>query len=126
MDFIFQLVVNILSVIGDLTGLSYNEVNIVLYYIVIPFSWTILLDKIFKIHYFKLSYGLIVLTLLLFIKDFSIFSDWLFDKSAAFLMFLGDYVIMSVIVCVVLVIIIYLVLFYFAFFNKKALLISQK
>ena len=74
MDLIFQIVVVLLNLIGDLTGLTYNEINIVVYYIVIPFSWTILLDKIFKIHYLKLSYGLIVIVSLIVIKDFSLFS----------------------------------------------------
>jgi len=119
MDIIFQLVAFTLNVISDLTGLSYNEVNIVVYYIFIPFTWTILLDKIFKFHYIKLSFGYIIIALLIIIKDFSKFSDWLFDQSATFLMFLGDYIIMSVIVCVFLIIIIYLLLFYFAFFYKK-------
>ena len=119
MDIIFQLVAFTLNEISDLTGLSYNEVNIVVYYIVIPFTWTILLDKIFKFHYLKLTFSLIVVALLVIIKDFSKFSDWLFDLSATFLMFLGDYIIMSVIICVFLIIIIYLVLFYFAFFHKK-------
>ena len=119
MDLIFQIVVVLLNIIGDLTGLTYNEINIVVYYIVIPFTWTILLDKIFKIHYLKLSYGLIVIVSLIVIRDFSLFSDWLFQKSADFLLFFGDYIIASVVVCVFLVVAIYVILFYFAYFYKK-------
>ncbi len=125
MDLIFQIVVVLLNIIGDLTGLTYNEINIVVYYIVIPFTWTILLDKIFKIHYLKLSYGLIVIVSLIVIKDFTLFSDWLFQKSADFLLFFGDYIIASVVICVFLVVAIYVILFYFAFFYKKTVALNS-
>ena len=118
MNDIFESVVEILVGISQITGLSYNEVNIIVYYIIIPFSWTVLLDKIFKFHYFKISFSLIILGFLLFIKDYYDFCDWLFEKSADFLLSLGDYIIMSVIVCVFLVIIVYMVLIYFAYLKK--------
>jgi len=118
MGIIFQLVAGTLFGIAEITGLSYNEVNIIVYYIIIPFTWTVLLDKIFKFHYFKISFSLIILGFLLFIKDYYDFCDWLFEKSADFLLSLGDYIIMSVIVCVFLVIIVYMVLIYFAYLKK--------
>ena len=41
---IFFIVANSLLSIGRKTGLTYNEVNILVYYLLIPLSWTIMLD----------------------------------------------------------------------------------
>lgn len=40
----FSLVANSLSVIGRRTGLTYNEVNILVYYLLIPLSWCAMVD----------------------------------------------------------------------------------
>jgi hypothetical protein len=119
MSLIFQLVAGVLALIADLTGYTYNEVNIIVYYIIIPLSWTVLFDKIFKFHYTKIAYSLVILGTLLIINNFTDFSDWLFEKSADFLFGLGDYVLASVFVCVFLIIIVYGVLIYFAYYYKK-------
>jgi len=120
MSIIFQLVAGALAIIADLTGYTYNEVNIIVYYIIIPLSWTVLFDKIFKFHYTKIAYSVIILGSLLIINDFTDFSDWLFEKSADFLFSLGDYVFASVFVCVFLIIIVYAVLIYFAYYFNKS------
>ena len=119
MTAIFELVENLLSGISNFTGFSYKEINIIVYYIIIPFTWMILIDKMLKFHYLKIIYGLATIFTLVMIKDFSIFSDWLFLKSVAFLLFFGDYIVSSVMICVFLVILIYSILIYLAFFNKK-------
>jgi hypothetical protein len=119
MDIIFEIVANILYGISQITGLTYNEVNIIVYYIIIPLSWIILLDKILKFNYLKIGFCLIIICLFFFIKGFSKFSDWLFNKSVEFLLFWGDYTIASVVICVFLVVFVYVVLIYFAFFHKK-------
>lgn len=41
---IFASVASSLLWIGRKTGLTYNEVNILVYYLLIPLSWTIMLD----------------------------------------------------------------------------------
>ncbi len=41
---LFMWVANILIRTAALTGLTYNEVNIICYYLLIPLSWTILFD----------------------------------------------------------------------------------
>lgn len=41
---IFRYVADSLEWIGGKTGLTYNEVNILLYYFIIPLSWAIMLD----------------------------------------------------------------------------------
>ena len=56
MDLIFQLVANSLFRVSQILGLTYNEINIILYYLIIPFTWLVLLDKIFKFHYLKITF----------------------------------------------------------------------
>lgn len=43
---IFAIVAGIEHLIARMTGTTYNEVNIIVYYLVIPLSWTIMLDYI--------------------------------------------------------------------------------
>lgn len=40
----FNVVADALMFIGRKTGLTYNEVNILVYYLLIPLSWTVMLD----------------------------------------------------------------------------------
>ena len=42
---IFNFVVDILEKAASALGLTYNEINIILYYFIIPLSWTLLLDR---------------------------------------------------------------------------------
>ena len=113
---IFGIVADILHYIAKKTKLTYNEINIIVYYFIIPFTWFILLDYIFKFHYLKALF--IVFTLVFFIccKNFSRFSDWLFEKSVIFLNSFNrlgsNYVSSSVWICVSLPIIIYIILLY--------------
>lgn len=43
---IFAIVAGIEHLIAKITGTTYNEVNIIVYYLIIPLSWTIMLDYI--------------------------------------------------------------------------------
>lgn len=45
---IFWWIANGLLEIADKTGLTYNEVNILVYYLFIPLTWTIMLDLILR------------------------------------------------------------------------------
>ena len=45
---IFAIVAGIEQLIARMTGATYNEVNIIVYYLVIPLSWTLMLDYITK------------------------------------------------------------------------------
>ncbi|MBK6835563.1 MAG: hypothetical protein IPG89_15335 [Bacteroidetes bacterium] len=45
---IFASVANVLKRVSKGTGLSYNELNVVVYYFIIPLTWCFLLDKIFR------------------------------------------------------------------------------
>lgn len=82
--FIFSMIVDDLQSIAISTKLSYAEVNIIIYYILIPFTWIVLLDFIFKFHYLKITF-ITVLAILLLSVNFSEFSLWLFKKSVLLL-----------------------------------------
>lgn len=119
MSIIFQIVYSILMLIAEVTGFTYNEVNIIAYYIVLPFAYAVLADRILKTHLLKIFYVGAVTVFLVWLDDFSAFSDWLFQKSVDFLLsfhFLGwNYVVSSVLICVVFPAIVFLVMLHFAY-----------
>jgi hypothetical protein len=127
MNAIFNIVAFLLDKIHELTGWSYNEVNILFYYLLVPLIYLFLADRIIRKKYI-LSIGWILLwaVFLIFVRDFSQFSDDLFDASARFLnsfSWLGwNYTVASVMICVIFPGIVFLVLCWFAFpkvFRRK-------
>lgn len=114
METIFDIVANFLYNIANYTGLTYNEINIIIYYIFIPFSYIVLIDIYFNKHIAKIVFFALLLIAVFIIQDFSMFSDWLFSASVNFLnifSFIGiNYITSSVIICVLLVIMIYIFL----------------
>ena len=119
MNTAFQIVYIFLKWIAEITGFTYNEVNIIAYYIVLPFAYVVLADRILKRYVLKISYVVGVAVCLMLIKDFTTFSDWLFQKSVEFLLsfqFLGwNYIVSSVLICVVFPAIVFIVMFHFAY-----------
>ena len=119
---LFEITYEILMFLSRVTGFSYKEINIIVWFLLIPMSWAFLIDKIYKFNYIKIISIITIAITLLFIKDFTLFSNWLFDISADFLRsfdFIGsNYVMSSVIICVLIPIVIYFVLIKKAFFLK--------
>lgn len=111
---IFNIVATLLSNIGRITGRSYNEINIIVYFFLIPFSWFVLLDLIFKLHYFKIAFAFYTFCFTIYCRNFKKFSDWMFNKSVIFLNYFNkygsNYVVTSVLVCVTIPILIYTIL----------------
>lgn len=118
MQTLFNIVYQFLLGCAALTGFTYREINIIAYYILIPFVFFALVDLIFKFHYTKLIFSSIVIIALLFIDNFTLFSNALFQLSVDFLnsfTFLGwNYIEASVIICVFLPLLILLGLMYLA------------
>jgi len=116
---IFKIVANFLWYIGRITGLTYNEINIIVYYFLIPLSWLVLLDIIFDFHFLKIAFVIYCLGFRVGCKNFKTYSDWLFDKSVAFLNYFNkfgsNYVKSSVWICVLLPLVIYALLLFFIF-----------
>ena len=119
---IFALVAGIEHIIAKLTGLTYNEVNIIVYYLLIPLSWTIMIDYITMMPLLTPMY--IIGWIIFLWKDKKTFRDrcdWAFDRSVDFLLYFKkigwNYIVSSVIICVVVPVIIYIELIY-AIMNK--------
>lgn len=122
MNIVFKIVEGTLSWFSDLIGLSYKEVNIILYFIIIPFIFIHLINKILDTRILKIGFAIGVLFFFIIVTDFQKFSIWLFDRSFDFLNSFDniglDYTQASVIICVILPGIIFLILFYFAYKTK--------
>ena len=96
-------------------GITYNEINILVYYLLIPLTWTIMLD-------FLISMPLMTMALLCVWAGirigtwgrFSEWCDWAFMRSVDFLNYFnrwgGNYVLNSVVICVVVPVLIYVAL----------------
>ena len=108
----FNAVAQFLDWIARKTGMTYNEVNILVYYLLIPLSWTILFDLWIKTPYttiFLLSawIGVFMATY----KNFRCWCDKAFRQSVNILNYFnrwgGNYELNSVVICVILPICIY-------------------
>lgn len=110
---IFNLVAKSLDWLGKKCGLTYNEVNILIYYLLIPLSWTVMLDCWIgkPITTFALSciwIGIFIATRHIFRQ----WCDWRFQDSVDFLNWFnrwgGNYDLNSVIICVVVPLAVYI------------------
>ena len=114
---IFAVVAGVEHVIAKLTGSTYNEVNIIVYYLLIPLSWAVMIDYLTKLPFIS---PMFVLAWIVFLwKDpmkFRDRSDWAFMKSVDFLLWFKrigwNYVVSSVIICVIVPILVYVELIY--------------
>ena len=114
---IFGVVAGAEHLIEKLTGSTYNEVNIVVYYLLIPLSWTAMIDYVSQMPFLTPMY--IIAWIIFLWKDQMKFKDrcdWAFDKSVDFLLYFKkigwNYIVSSVIICVVVPVLIYVELIY--------------
>ena len=119
MNTVFRIVYLMLKWTSTITGLSYNEINIVVYYFFLPAILLLLVDRINKRYILTPLLVTIWALLLLSVPNFSRFSDRAFDASVVFLngfSVIGwNYIVASVMVCVVAPALAFAVLFYYAF-----------
>ncbi len=125
MNIIFEIVYKLLKWISAITEFSYREINIIVFFILIPLLIFIIIDKILAKNYFKIGFFIITITTIVLIDDFKIFSSQLFDKSVDFLnwfQIIGlNYTQASVIICVFSPLLILFILMYTMIqSNKKA------
>ncbi|MBR5847745.1 MAG: hypothetical protein IKY72_08145 [Bacteroidaceae bacterium] len=96
-------------------GITYNEVNILVYYLLIPLTWTIMVDFLIGIP-MTTSALLLVWTGIRIgtVGRFSEWCDWAFMRSVDLLNYFnrwgGNYVLNSVVICVVVPVFIYIAL----------------
>lgn len=116
---IFYIVYQALEWLSSITGLSYEEVNIIVYYTLAPLIFFALVDKILGKPIFLLAFSTFLIATGTQVRDFSLFSEQLFDWSVRFLLgfsHLGiGYDKASVLVCVLLPILLLITLYRFAF-----------
>ena len=115
---IFRNVADSLFWIASKVGLTYNEINIIVYYLLIPLSWTLMIDYKLRNPYTTVS--LLLIWCVIFILKRHSFRQWcdrLFMLSVDFINwfnhFGGDYIFNSVIICVVVPMLIYVLLIWF-------------
>jgi hypothetical protein len=105
-DATFRAVAKGLYYSGTLINLSYNEMNILVYFVIIPLIWAYIIDKMFRFHYVKLSLMLVILFCWVTFNNLSAFCDDLFYACVIFLNLFRpigiDYVAASVLFCLVL------------------------
>ena len=125
MEVIFDWVYLFLKWLSELTGFTYKEVNIIVYFFVIPSFFALLLDRIIGKHYVKTGIVVLSTIVLLSIDNFEAFAESLFNDCAVFLKsfgFLGmNYVEASVVICVFLPLLVTGMLMYFRRKRKRSL-----
>lgn len=100
MKTLFDLTVKVLLTIAEKFRLTYNEINVLVWYILLPLIWALILS--IKLH---APWMFIVATVLALIlgRDFRKYSDKLFILSAKFLLLFKlvgmNYVVASVVIC---------------------------
>jgi len=102
---------------SEVTGLTYHEINIIVFYIIIPLSWIYLYElqkKSYKFTLLAIVFYILAVIVFSLIYGFRDFSSILFVSSANFLHQFPftnkpdyDYVIASVVICVFVPILIY-------------------
>ncbi len=112
---VFNLTAAILLITAKRLNLTYNEINIIVYYFIVPLTWCVMLDCIIKMPICSIIWT--VLGLSVYIAKRKVFSSWcdyVFKKSVQFLLSFNsigwNYHKASVIICVVVPIIIYIAL----------------
>ena len=112
---VFNYVARKLLKIADSMHLTYNEINIIVYYSIIPMTWCIMLYVIIKTPVFTpIWVALCLIVYLVKRKEFSSWCDRFFMKSVDFLESFHpigwNYTKASVIICVIVPIAIYIIL----------------
>lgn len=122
MKSIFDFTYRVLMFLAKLTGFSYKEINVIVWFIIIPLVWIFLIDKIRKSNHLKIAFSVLILIVLIVIKNFSEFSNSVFDTSADFLRSFdhmgSNYTLTSVFICLIVPLLITIGLIKKAFFKK--------
>ena len=113
---IFQITALTLLKIAAKTKLSYNEINIIVYYFIIPLSWAILVDIWLATPIISVLFVIFCAVVYALVRNnFKEWSDYIFKKSVDFLLYFNrfgsNYVLSSVVICIIVPIIVYIILF---------------
>lgn len=110
----FWMIAELLEYLSEKLNITYNEINIISYYVIIPLIWSIMIDIALKT--FIVCPILLICYLIIYLinrKNFKRFCDILFYKSQEFIFLFGkNYVLWSVIICVFVPIVITILLLF--------------
>jgi len=102
----FSAIAYSLIKMANFLGISYNEANILVYFVIIPMVWAHMIDRTHKSHIVKIAYAILVMTMVLISGDVSKLCDTLFMVCVYFLYLFEPigigYMASSVIFCVIL------------------------
>lgn len=120
----FQATANLLLRIAKAVGLSYNEVNIIVYYMLIPLVWCGMIDFIIGFPLFSFVWvAVCAFAIYKQRKRFKEWCDYLFFKSVDFLLWFKkwgwSYKKASVIICLIIPLIVTLVLLALMVVNRS-------
>lgn len=112
---IFDVTARILLWVADKIGLTYNEVNILVYYLLIPLSWTVMFDCWLKRPYTTGALSFVWIGIFVATRHtFREWCDWAYQDSIDFLNWFNrwgwNYVLSSIIICVVVPLVVYVLL----------------
>lgn len=111
---IFNIIAQFLHQLAKWTNFTYNQINIIVYFAIIPLSWFLLLDLYFSGYFFTIGFLIFLTGFKVGCKNFREYSDELFMKSVHFLNYFNrfgsNYYKSSVWICVLLPILIYILL----------------
>jgi hypothetical protein len=115
-NLIFKFVANQLHLLARKLNLTYNEINVIVYFFVVPLSWAVLIDVYFDSNFSTLLFISFILGFRLGCTNFKFYADELFLKSVQFLNYFNrfgsNYYKTSVWICIVVPMLIYIYLFY--------------
>ena len=113
---IFNFVANQLHILARKLNLTYNQINVIVYFFIIPLTWTILIDTYFESYFCTLLFIIFMLGFRVGCTNFKTYADLLFLKSVHFLNYFNrfgsNYYKTSVWICVLVPVLIYIFLFY--------------
>ena len=119
MSVTFYVVSTCLNWLCQITGLSYEELNVIIWYFGVPLIYLLLLDKIIKRPILSPAFVVFTVILHFSLPSPSLFADRLFIGSVKFLQSFSsigiDYDFASVLICVWLPMLVFAVLFSIAF-----------
>lgn len=127
METVFKIVYDFLKWLEALTGFSYREINIIVYFIIIPAVFVYLIGKLLSSKIpFRLFLGLLLIALVT-IPNFEVFSIHAFDVAVDFLNWFDNiglnYIEASVVICVLVPILIIIGL---VVLKKRRLVLAHK
>lgn len=103
----FAITARALFKIGRVCHISYNAINIIVWYMILPLVWAGILD--YKLHQVLFAPAWLLLCIGVGIiqrKNFNLFCDKLFKISQLFILLFGNYYLWSVIICLIIPIVI--------------------